>query len=295
MNRFTRFTLAASLLAFAGVANAQDRADRSSFQAGEEIWANRGLVTNRMELQILTGPNSVQGLSTLSPYYNGVFGQSVGHEFGINIQRLDIRTEVFGESVHTSDVYAVWPIGFAFGPVENLEVGLALPLYLSPSDFGDLPLWATYRFVDGKVQVGARLALYMPTASRFQMQFGLPVMVSTGRIRVDTGAFIHLTFNENHVLTVINAPVRVGFQVTPELYAGFQSGLMFTVADGFFDFTLPLMGFVGYTIPTNTRSIIDVGVRTGFEHFLSAGDGAGDAIDFGNFSFAFGGTFAIQF
>lgn len=294
MRKFLGLTVAVLLLGVFSSASAQTSARSASYEsAGRNAWANRGLVTNAMELQILTGPTSVQGLSLLSPYFGRA--QNASSEFGINIRHFRTRYDGPGNTTQVvADTQASWPIGFAFGPIDNLEVGMALPLYLSPSDFGDLPLWVAYRFKDGNTQIGVRLALYMPTATEFQMQLGLPVMVRAKSFRLDTGAFAHFSFY-NNVITLLKAPLRMGWQVTPQLFAGFQSGLMFTLARNFFHFTIPAYGFVGYTVPTQGSSVIDIGMRFGFDHFLSFGDGPNDEFDLNDFSIAFGANFGIQF
>ena len=294
MRKFLFLATLCIVLASSLHATAQSRYSAVNARAGGYAWANRDLVAQKMQLQVLTGPTSAQGLSLLTPVYASQYGQSASPEFGVNIRNYHIRQGERGSRTSFSTTHASWPMGFAFGPVENLEVGMALPFYLSPGDFGDVPFWLAYRFTDGKVQVGGRLSLVLPTATDFQIQLGVPILIRGDRYRIDTGAFVHLTFSDP-VFTVVNLPVRMGFQITPEFYAGFQSGVMFSLSQRFFDFTVPAYGFVGYTFPTRGSTLVDIGMRFGFDHLISAGDGARSGVDVGDFSFAFGGNFGFQF
>lgn len=242
-------------------------------------WAARNLTPYRMQLQILAGPTSGQALSI-----NGA-----APEFGLNFLRRD-----YGD---TSEVIVAMPLGLAFGVMDNLEVGIGLPIYFKPGDFGDLPLWATYQFMNGPFQMGARLALYMPTATDFQLQAGLPMLLRTGTFRLDTGVFAHFAFSDP-VQTRVFAPLRIGFQISPELYAGVQTelGVSFikVLDESFVNFTMPLYGFVGYTLHGGLGPI-DLGFRFGFDNFINAGDYVGDTIEAGNFSFAVGANVGLQF
>lgn len=283
---------AAALVASVGMtAFAQDSGPRAlaSAAGGQDAWANRSLVAKPMELQILSGPTSVQGLSITHPLFTGA-----NTDFGINIRHFRDRYETpLGDLVY-KDTMAAWPIGVSFGVIENLEVGMGLPLYLSPGDFGDLPLWVTYKFLDGNVQLGARFALFFPTHTEFQLQAGLPLMARVRNMRIDSGAFFHFAFYDN-VYTSIHMPLRLGWQVTQELYAGLQTGLDFGLQSDFFTFRMPLMGFVGYTIPNKSRATIDVAFRFGFDQFIKAGDGVENGVDANDFSVAMGANFGIQF
>lgn len=283
MKKFLALFACAALLATSVSASAQTGQSDSSAPAVSadqqrlrNAWAARNLTPYRMQLQILAGPTSGQALSI----------NSHSPEFGLNIMRRE-----FGG---TGDVGVAMPIGLAFGVMDNLEVGLALPIHLSPGDFGDLPLWATYQFINGPFQVGARLALYMPTATDFQMQLGLPMLLRTGTLRLDTGVFAHLRFGDFGHHTVF-APVRLGFQISPELYAGFQTAANVHIPEGgSVIFTMPLYGFVGYTLHGGLGPI-DLGFRFGFDNFINAGEAVDSTVDAGNFSFAVGANIGLQF
>ena len=279
---------------------------------GERIWANRSLVQPRGQLQILSGPTGVQAMSV-----PGFMSMGVG-SFGIDIYRMGLRYSVdtgFGSvSFSGGSSFTSWPIGVSYAPIDNLEVGIGLPIQLSPGGFGNLPLWATYQFMDGGVQMGARLALYLPTqtgtggfGNLFGIQAGLPVMLSLGTMRIDTGAFINVyiptgEFSGDPTVS-LEIPARIGFQITDALFAGAQTGIYIPGFDGV---EIPLMGFVGYTLNPQFGPV-DLGFRFGFDRaiwFGNALDQTGFArpngpraggVDFNDFSIAIGADLAIQF
>ena len=291
MNKFALSTVVATSLAamsfsaFAQSGEVEGRQERrvssaaSSDVAARNAWAARNLTPFRNQLLILAGPTSTHALGVNAP---GLFGPG---EFGLNIN-------VWADNGF-SDTSVGIPLGFAFAPIDDLEVGLGLPIWLSPGDFGNMPLWATYQFMDGNVQLGARLTLYLPTQSDFGIQLGLPLIFRTGKIRLDSGAYVTFGFSDP-VLTNISVPLRMGWQMGDALYAGFQTGVQLNVANSFTDFSMPLYGFVGYTLQGGLGPI-DLGFRFGFDRFVQAGDLAGDAINVHNFSFALGANVGLQF
>lgn len=310
--------------AFAQQSSPATATSAAQVSAYSTAWTNRNLTPFRHQLQILVGPNSVQSLS-LGNAWASIQG---GSEFGFNVRRhhdakkTDLpvigTTTVTNASAHVS-----MPIGIAFAPINNLEIGLALPFMFGRSDqqfssaiapdannaFGDMPIWATYQVMDGRFQLGVRMAFFLPTQTNFQLQAGLPVLARLGGMRIDSGFFLHVTFDDTQNLTEIFVPFRMGFQITPEWFAGFRTGLNLGFIDGDNFFTLPLYGFAGYTLPTSIGPI-DLGLQFGFDQLLRAnpiianrgvggpanirypGDGNFDVSDF---SLSIGANLAIQF
>lgn len=292
----------------------------SAAVAGESsrVWSERSITPNRFELQVLSGPNTVQALSinygalihSTSIDTGGFFGTisttipvpgafAGNREFGMNISRTGISED--GESFGASGV--TFPIGVAFAPIDNLEVGISMPIAFKDGGFGSLPIWATYQFTEGNFEVGIRGAFFMPTASygrgfgdRFQFQVGAPVLVRFGNMRLDTGLFYTIQATPESPTHFIKIPARLGFQITDVMYAGVQTGFDLIAFGGGGDpyFGMPLYGFFGYTLNTDVTPI-DLGFRFGFDNAIKANDGTGNAADFNDFSFAIGANFAFQF
>lgn len=275
MKRALFFTAIAAMLSLAPLASAQDdnsAAPARAQSASSDAWASRSLTPNKLQLQIFAGPTSQQALSI----------RGGTQEFGLTIRHR-----------HPDSNRVGLPIGLAFGVLDNLEVGIGLPIYLSPGDFGDLPIWATYQFMEGDFQMGAQLVLFLPTSSDFGVQLGLPMMYSNGRIRVDTGVFAKFRFS-SPVATEIFAPARLGFQINDALYAGVQTELRLSLYKSHAHFNMPIYGFVGYTL-NGGLGPIDLGFRFGFDNFIQAGDGVNRAVELRNFSFALGANIGLQF
>lgn len=275
MKRALLLTTIAAMLSFASLASAQGDSSATPARAQNtsgDAWASRSLTPNKLQLQILAGPTSQQALSI----------RGGTQEFGLTIRHR-----------HPDNNRVGLPLGLAFGVLDNLEVGIGLPIYLSPGDFGDLPIWATYQFMEGNFQMGAQLALFLPTSSDFGLQLGLPMMYSNGRIRVDTGIFAKFHFS-SPVATEIFAPARVGFQISDALYAGVQTELRLRFYRSHTHFNMPLYGFVGYTL-NGGLGPIDLGFRFGFDNFIQGGEGVRPVVEARNFSFALGANIGIQF
>lgn len=328
-----------ALLASAGVAHAQSgkveyRATSPAARSEKPIpnrasWASRNLTPHRMQLQVLAGPTSVQALSIRGGFSSLQGGPS---EFGLNVRHyrthwkesVTLGPLTVSETREYSSTQTSLPIGFAFSPINNLEVGLALPFQFGVATdnpayafddkptkaFGDMPIWATYQFKNGPIQLGLRLAVFIPTQTDVQVQAGVPFMFRNGKIRVDSGVFFHFTANDP-TMTEVLVPLRMGFQITPELYTGFQTGMNLGFYDGSSNITLPLFGFIGYTLPTSVGPI-DIGMRFGFDQFAKGGDFAdgpgyfartvrphnvqhGGGIDANDFSLSLGANLALQF
>lgn len=256
-------------------------------------WRNRSITPRQGEFQLLLGPNSSQALGVLAP---GVGGNS---EFGVNVVRtaIDVGSETF------SDTGAFMPIGLAFSPVRDLEIGIAPTPSFEPGGFGSLPLWVTYQLLSGDTQIGVRATFYLPTASDsiaggndvFGLQLGVPMLFRFGSMRLDTGLYFTARRFSDPTIMFLDIPVRLGFQITDKFFAGFQTGAdLWIVQDQDVQLRVPLYAFAGYTIPT-ALAPIDLGFRFGFDQFIKANDGTGDAIDLNDFSFAFGVNLGISF
>ena len=295
MYKFALSTMVAtSLAAFSFSASAQDgaRQERSSGSItnidARQAWAARNLTPHRMELQILAGPTSTQALGLqegVAVGGAGPFGAG-GGDFGLGIS-------TFAGGNGNSSTGVSMPLGFAFSPIDDLEVGIGLPIYFKPGDFGNMPLWATYKFMDGRVQLGGRFALFLPSGGTFGMQFGLPLIFRTGKIRLDSGAHIDLTFPHTAIFG-LHVPLRVGWQINNNIYAGLQTGAKLTAGNGNAYFSMPLYGFVGYTL-NGALGPIDLGFRFGFDRLINAGENVGNAVTARFFSFGLGANIGLQF
>lgn len=256
---------------------AQDKVARRVHTPETAAWTARNLTPNRMELQVLAGPTSVQALSIMP------------NEFGIGVEHYAGK--------NASRTRAHFAFGAAFAPIDNLEVGIAFPNNFD-GYYGSVPTWATYQFMNGPFQLGVRVALHLPTSrfERFGFQAGLPLMYRNGQIRLESGVhFSVYTFDP--ALFRFDVPFRLGFQITNEWYAGFETGVKLATSDGLVGMSMPLYGFVGFTFLTDFAPI-DFGIRMGFDRLVNATNDdllPVDTINGRYFSFSTGANLAIQF
>ena len=165
------------------------------------------------------------------------------------------------------------PIGVRFGILDDLEVGATvLPLELSPDfAYGNPEVQATYRFVKGNVEVGARLRSvfsFKTGDSGVGLEPGLPILVHIGEAaRLDTGVFVQMSFGPangfigagGRTTIGMKIPLQFIYDVIPELHIGATTGL--SIADfGSAGNSLYIpLGFVaGYAIGNEKGPFIDI-------------------------------------
>lgn len=258
----------------------ESASSRAPSAAQSSAWSARNLTPFRKQLLVLAGPTSVQSL-TVYP-----------REFGFS-QRFFFRDRdqtALPNTVIDSQI----PIGIAYAPINNLEVGAALPIALDNS-FSHLPVWLTYQFIDGAFQLGVRHAFYVPlqTGSAFGYQLSVPMMIRTGFLRMETAAAFDF-FSSSPFTFRFSVPFRLGFQITPAWYAGFQTGVQ-VAKTGNVDplFVMPLYGFVGHTITTKGTPV-DISLRVGFDNFVNVNSTTPAAVTARHFSLAAGLNFGFE-
>lgn len=248
-----------------------------------DMWTKRSLTARGKDIQLLIGPTSRQALS-LYPTM----------EFGLDVHRLH-KGDIHEIGKRNVGVYV--PIGIAYGITDNLEIGTAVPFQVKPGDMHNIPLWLTYGFLDGPFQMGAQFALSLPLNAPIEVQLGLPMQLSTGILRLDTGFYTVFSFTER-VTTTLRVPLRFGFQATQNVYAGIQTEVAVGIQKRADDSrrttaTMPLYGFLGYTVD-GLHGPIDIAVRFGFDRLVSGGGGFGADVSAEEFSFAIGANLIFE-
>jgi hypothetical protein len=190
----------------------------------------------------------------------------------------------------TTNITALF-LGAAFGITDDFEVSaVVIPLQFS-EDFRYLnpDIGATYRFVEGDVEVGARLHLSIPVAGDryFGILPSLPVLIRMGDIaRLDTGvnfSFLFPTGNGDPIVAWAGynfapysfeggIPLKFTFQIVPQAFVGLRTG--FGVAN--FDFAgestfIPLGFHGGGTIENDGKPLVDITGNFDFPLFLTPG------------------------
>jgi hypothetical protein len=174
----------------------------------------------------------------------------------------------------TPDAIVALGFGAAFGVTDDLQVdALLLPFTISPeANFGDPELGATLRFLRSTVEMGARVSISLPvqTESDFGIDLGLPVLVHVGAHgRLDTGFFVGMVFANDTVIAE-RIPIAYTHDLTESLFVGLDTGVGVEKAD-FDTLTVPLGLHVGYTIPSATGPMLEIGGRFAWPWFLLPG------------------------
>ncbi len=220
----------------------------------------RPLTTPGNTLNIHAGPVSSQDLSL-----TGAFGIGILHNRGFSLTSGLTNAVTFG-------------FGASYGITDDFEVGLGFPLMLSPdADLGDLPLWASYRFIQGKTQVGARLNILIPASSDFQLEPGIQLSSRPcDAFRIEAGLFFRLIFADTFY-SAINVPVRLTYSVTRNIYLGLQTGLHIALLPDPFDpvISIPLLLHYGYTIDAGGTPI-DISAQFGWRQLFAVSGGNSD-------------------
>lgn len=181
-------------------------------------------------------------------------------------------------------------IGAHFGILDDLEVGaVVLPLEFSPDfAYGNPRLEATFRFLKGTVEMGARLRTIFGLHSGNTgviLEPGLPILIHIGEAaRIDTGVFVPMAFStspgdlpvSSSTTIGLNIPFQFIYDVIPELHIGANTGL------GIYDFAhagdeiyIPLGFVAGYAIGNEKGPLVDIDPYFKFPYFAIPGAGSG--------------------
>lgn len=130
---------------------------------------------------------------------------------------------------------AVIGLGFGAGVsvLDNLELGLSayrmgstpaggglIPLFLSPDfDFGDIPLYARYRFVEGDTQIAIELVLNLPVLTDFGLEVNAPIRIGAGdSLAVDIAPGVSIVDLGGNTVIGINVPVQFVINITDAFF-----------------------------------------------------------------------------
>lgn len=228
------------------------------------------------------------------------------------------------------NVASVLALGAAFGITDDFEIGLSaerlgsprtfpigwpdrgvgeglIALHFSPDfDFGDIPLYARFRFLKGAIQIAAELGVLIPANTDAQIRLGVPVRLGLAdAFAIDTGIYFGLVFADSpsnpgdDFFATMDVPIRLLVSPIEALTLGLYTAIRFVEFDADF-FAIPLgveaifsmnissmlfdffAGFEWpfFLLPTNDNDklrqatwMINVGARM---HFQIGGSDAGD-------------------
>jgi hypothetical protein len=230
----------------------------------------------------------------------------------LTLPHMVLRPEADLSVLHISiedpvdDVNAVGlSLGASIGLFDDLELGITLlPIRLSPDfDFGNIPLYGRYRFLDGPVELGAELALLIPTDNLFGLTPGVPVRFHGGDVvSVDTGVYFPLATSvggefDTGTTFGLSIPVEVNVQIIDMIFAGIATGfnVQFVTGSDFIDIadtiSFPLLIQAGFTLPSDQGPMLDISANFGFPFLIEPG--ADDKLISEVFVFSVSGKFHI--
>ena len=197
--------------------------------------------------------------------------------------------------------------GAAFAINDDLEIGISsyrlgssgpyaaqglLPIIFAPSgDFGDIPLYGRYRFLnEDNYEMAADLVLILPTGpgSAFGMTLGAPFRY-TGleNMSIDTG--LEFTFRLTDPKTAFDLliPFKLTFNITDEVFIHGATGIgfgrlrAFAFSAGKVGVFAPLSFGGGYTLMIKDKIMMDIGANFGFRPLFGTGL-PGDSVNLGD-------------
>jgi len=268
-------------LVLSGVSSA--RADEPYRRPGlGGVWAKRHLTAPMNSLMLLVGPGQ-----------NPTFGQ----RFDTRI--VDAGGQYSRHAVPGSTGAATkletqgWTrFGVVFGLTEDWEAGaLFLNFQWAPDfDFSNILVYVTrgYRFKN--VDLGLRFSFQTPEEKVWTSNPGVPVLVRLGgRARIDTGLFMpFVTGRIGEAWGGLNLPVRGTYNLTPNVFAGLQTGFCDPRFDHSHDATVPLGALLGYTLLLGS-AVLDLTTTFTWDNFwlVSAASGV-DSLQASAFRSVFG-------
>ena len=214
----------------------------------------------------------------------------------LTLPRMTLAPEVSLDVAHValgglgSATSAGMEIGAHFGILDDLEVGaVVLPLEFSPDfAYGNPRLEATFRFLKGTVEMGARLRTLFGIHSGntgVVIEPGLPILIHIGEAaRIDTGVFVPMAFGtspgdlpaQSNTTIGLNIPFQFIYDVVPEFHIGVNTGF------GIYDFAhagdeiyIPLGFVVGYAIGNEKGPLVDIDPYFKLPLFARPGTGSG--------------------
>jgi len=206
------------------------------------------------------------------------------------VPKLDITIRRLAFGGLGGDTSFGFAIGAAFGVIDDLEVRATLiPIRVTPGGgFGQMGIGATYRFMRGNFEVGADLALGIPTEGDFGITPSLVGLLHSGNFRLDVGAGVALVFSDPEVGKELQIPIRANLNFQDAFYAFLATGIFLPNFD---NLRVPLGLGAGYTIAKGPVPMLDLGFSFTFDNYLRTG--FGDTLNFDSFTVLITGKFYL--
>lgn len=219
-------------------------------------------------------------------------------ELGFSVMRVNGGTG--------TDTKVGMEIGASFGITKDLEVGVTFaPLVFAPSfEYGEPRFGATYRFLSGQFELGARLDMYVyhpkGVSAGVLLRPAVPMLLHIGKMmRLDVVPTIDIAAGDGAVALAgglsstgvksaavgMRIPIAFAFDIIEPLHVGANTGFHITNFEHAGDTAAIPLGFsVGYAISMKNKPLVDIDPFFRWPAFATPGAGTGrDKVNAGLF------------
>ncbi len=228
----------------------------------------------------------------LVPGEDFVFAFQVGGGYGITD---DLEIGVGTEKIGPSAIGAGRTAASGWRPTgEGL---LSFVVADENLDFGDIPIYGRYRIWSNDViELGAELAVLIPTRTDFALRFGAPVRVHAGDVfALDTGLYASMVFGDDPAIGDPGDEFWGGLWIPIRPVVSVADWLALTLTTGFhvgpFDdqyFAIPLGFEAVASFPMGDASILDLVAGFEWPAFLRPSSPDDDLAEPGTYVFSAG-------
>ena len=154
--------------------------------------------------------------------------------------------------------------GITFSPSDELDLGVVTPIRLSPDfDLEDPRVHLLYQLQsDSELELAIFAQLRLGFFDEWAITGGVPLYWHfKPNMRLDAGGFVRFAFGDASRVD-LTFPVQLSIQLSKRLYAGPETGLNInSLFDDGSNVSLPLGGFIGYTIGSSGAPLGDLYAR----------------------------------
>lgn len=204
-----------------------------------------------------------------------VFAFQIGGAYGITD---DLEIGIGTEKIGPSAIFAGRSAASGWRPTgEGL---LSFVVADGDLDFGDIPIYGRYRFLSTDLaELGAEIAVLIPTLTDFALRFGVPVRLHAGEIfALDTGLYFSMVFGLDPAPSGLDdefwggmwIPIRPVINVADWLGLALTTGLHIGPFDNNY-ISIPLGLEAVASFPMGTASMLDLVAGFEWPAFLRPG------------------------
>jgi len=210
-------------------------------------YTRRSMTVARNALYAIAGP--------WAPMLLGQRRYGYGYDGGLQLVQSDpdAIAGLAAANAAPDDLLVDLNLGVGFGLFDHFEAGaMFLSFRFSPDfDYGGFPVFLTYWWELGPVDVGARVVWFTfyddavdPDDRQTTLNPSVPVVVHLGTSRIDTGIFVPIGFrrlpfdfrwaddDRLDVAPGLSIPLRYSYNPIPELVLGAETGFYCLVGGG---------------------------------------------------------------